>query len=112
MFGQNEETGAFLEQEAEAVAYFHAHGREEILRQFIELSSEANKRLDEITSRRGHWFLPGFTGFDLLTRDEKELRHKLQLGMMLCIDLQAEAQARIALRIAARNARRTSAQIQ
>lgn len=112
MSNQNEGNCDLLDQEAEAVAYFHAHGREEILRQLEELSSEADKRLDEVIARGGHWFLPGYTGFDLLTQAEKDLRHKLQLGMMLCIDQQAEAKARIALRIAARKAHRTPAQNQ
>ncbi|WP_227650340.1 hypothetical protein [Klebsiella pneumoniae] len=47
---------------------------------------------------------PDFTGtpFDFLTDAEREERHLLLIGQMLCIDEQAEARERIKQRLASR----------
>ena len=47
---------------------------------------------------------PDFTGtpFDFLTDAEREARHLLLIGQMLCIDEQAEARERIKQRLASR----------
>ncbi len=106
----NEEYGVTpIVSEEEAIAYFHSVGRAEVKRQLDALSAEADARLAECFDRGGFWSLPGYTSFDFLTPQEKALRHKLQLALMLCIDEPAEAKARIAARLAQRRGRATKA---
>ena len=93
--------------ERDAIAYFKAIGREAVEQQYEALSKVANTRLRERVSDYGS--VPvSFTAFDFLTEEERNLRHTLLLGIMLCIDEAAEARQRIAQRIAQRRARRAA----
>lgn len=83
--------------EIEAIALFNQLGREVVEARFNELSATAQERLDE--SYRRYGTLPvGFTALNFMTDDERAERHQLLLAMQLCIDIQAEARARILAR--------------
>lgn len=104
-----EPTCQHLPDEAAAIAYFQKVGREEVKRQFDELCDGVQARVDELNAKRAPYDLSLITyaAIDYYTPEERALRHKLQLALMLCIDEQAEAKERITLRIAQRKKRRT-----
>lgn len=105
----SEQPHQYLPNEIEAIAYFQQVGREEVLRQFDELCDGVQARVDELNAKRAPYDLSLITyaAIDYYTPEERALRHKLQLALMLCIDEQSEAKERIALRVAQRKKRRT-----
>lgn len=91
----------YLPDEKEAIAYFHQVGRAEVERQFEDLSVKTGARFDAI-AREMTTPLYGRTAIDFYEPEERALRQKLLLAMMLCTDEKAEAKERIALRVAHR----------
>lgn len=85
--------------ESRAIAILASKGREYVQARFNELASEARYRWESVQP------LPpdcAYTPLDFLSEEERGERHILLLAQMLCIDEKAEAQARIALRLAKR----------
>lgn len=91
--------------EKDAIEYFNQVGREEVMRQFNEVCEIGEARMCEaIKDSRSLLFR--YSAIDFLNDNEKSLRHKLLLGMTLCINERQEACERLKRRIEARKASR------
>lgn len=90
--------------ELEAIAYFNQVGRAEVERQLHAVNNAAAARIQDVCP----FTLPGYTAFDLMTQEERTLRQKLTLALMLCVNERSEARERIALRLALRKRSRAA----
>lgn len=87
--------------ECRAIEMFHRLGRAEVNRRLAEVGDIADQRMREHFASHPQSSLVGASIF-FMTQEEQELRHLLQLSLMLCVDERQEARERIARRIAAR----------
>ncbi|HDT6493779.1 TPA: hypothetical protein QFV56_004297 [Klebsiella pneumoniae] len=87
------------EEEIRAIELYTLLGREGVQVRLNSLSVKATSRWEQALP-----LPPDFTGtpFDFLTDAEREERHLLLIGQMLCIDEQAEARERIKQHLASR----------
>lgn len=91
--------------EKDAIEYFNRVGREEVMRQFNEVCEIGESRMND-AMKGCHSLLFRYSAIDFLNDNEKSLRHKLLLGMTLCINERQEASERLKQRIEARKASR------
>ncbi|MEH3285314.1 hypothetical protein POV05_19980 [Klebsiella quasipneumoniae] len=93
------------EEESRAIELYTLLGREGVQVRLNNISVKATYRWEQAIP-----LPPDYTGtpIDFLTDAEREERHLLLIGQMLCIDEQAEARERIKQRLASR--RKSSSQ--
>ncbi|EMJ7901754.1 TPA: hypothetical protein ACIJTV_004614 [Klebsiella pneumoniae] len=87
------------EEEVRAIELYTLLGREGVQVRLNNISVKATSRWEQAIP-----LPPDYTGtpIDFLTDAEREERHLLLIGQMLCIDEQAEARDRIKQRLASR----------
>lgn len=86
-------------EELRAIELFKSLGREGVLLRLSTLSVSATSRWEQALP-----LPPDYSGtpIDFLTDAEREERHVLLIGQMLCIDEKAEARERIKQRLSSR----------